>query len=261
MNIAFASGVLVPQKFLGFDYFRGFADHFRNTGVKPFFPDVPVTAPIADRADQLAADLTGPLAQAAFEPNQKIHIIAHSMGGLDCRLLIARNLRGLRDRIASLTTLCTPHRGSLAADLLTGHEPPLLDPKRIIFDLIRNAFAAVHIDLRAFEELTTDFARRFAAEAPPVPGFPYFSVAGVGHDTAPATTPILLLTHNHIDAATHEPNDGLVHLSSAKFGEFLGEWKADHFEAVGFSFDPFRPGAGFNPLPLVDGIIQRLRAL
>ena len=42
-----------------------------------------------------------------------VHIIAHSMGGLDSRILIARNHHGLANpgRIASLTTLSTPHRG------------------------------------------------------------------------------------------------------------------------------------------------------
>jgi triacylglycerol lipase len=137
MNIAFASGVLAPQKFLGVDYFLGFAQHFKNSDVRALFPSVPVTASIAHRADALADELTGSKAKEKFEPDKKIHIIAHSMGGLDARLLISRNLKGLRDRIASLTTLCTPHEGSLAADFLTGHEPPLLDPKRVIFDLIR----------------------------------------------------------------------------------------------------------------------------
>lgn len=260
MNIAFAGGILLPQKFLGVDYFVGFREHFENSDVRAFFPDVRVTASISNRADDLGAALTSPEAKAKFDPNAKIHIIAHSMGGLDARLLISRN-QELRGQIASLTTLCTPHHGSLAADFLTGHEPPLFDPRRIIFDLIKNAFSAAHIDISGFEELTTDFAKRFANDALPVPGFKYFSVAGVGHATPPLTTPLLLLTHDHIENATHEPNDGLVHLSSATFGELLDKWPADHFEAVGFSIDPFRKQPPFHPLPRVDAIVQKLRTL
>src|SRR4051794_38918686 len=52
-------------------------------------------------------------------PAGAIHIIAHSMAGLDSRSLIGRNLHGLSapGRIASLTTLSTPHLGSPVADL------------------------------------------------------------------------------------------------------------------------------------------------
>ena len=44
---------------------------------------------------------------------EKVNIIAHSKGGLDSQSMI-QNL-GLEDRVASLTTLCTPHRGSIIA--------------------------------------------------------------------------------------------------------------------------------------------------
>jgi triacylglycerol lipase len=45
-----------------------------------------------------------------------VNIIAHSKGGLDCRYAIAH--LGIGDRIASLTTVNTPHRGCLFADHL-----------------------------------------------------------------------------------------------------------------------------------------------
>ncbi len=47
---------------------------------------------------------------------EKVNIIAHSKGGLDSRYLIS----GLHmaPYVASLTTICTPHRGSMLADLL-----------------------------------------------------------------------------------------------------------------------------------------------
>lgn len=40
----------------------------------------------------------------------RVHIVAHSMGGLDGRWVIAEG--GLADRIDSLTTIATPHRGT-----------------------------------------------------------------------------------------------------------------------------------------------------
>lgn len=40
----------------------------------------------------------------------KVNIIAHSKGGLDCKYLIKE--LGMEDYVASLTTICTPHKGS-----------------------------------------------------------------------------------------------------------------------------------------------------
>jgi len=47
------------------------------------------------------------------EKTDKINIIAHSKGGLDSKYLITD--LGMEDKVASLTTLCTPHRGSIIA--------------------------------------------------------------------------------------------------------------------------------------------------
>jgi len=47
---------------------------------------------------------------------EKINIIAHSKGGLEARYAISS--LGMADKIASLTTLATPHRGSKTVDLL-----------------------------------------------------------------------------------------------------------------------------------------------
>ena len=47
----------------------------------------------------------------------KVNIIAHSKGGLDSKYMI-ENL-GMEDHVASLTTLCTPHKGSpIATNIL-----------------------------------------------------------------------------------------------------------------------------------------------
>lgn len=47
---------------------------------------------------------------------EKVNIIAHSKGGLDCRYAIAK--LGMAPYVASLTTINTPHRGCLFADHL-----------------------------------------------------------------------------------------------------------------------------------------------
>src|SRR5262249_31487316 len=130
MNLVFASGFLVPQHILGVaDYFNGLAKYIKDGGKHTaIFPDVSPVGTCEMRARQLA-----PQIRAAF-PNGEIHIIAHSMGGLDCRVLIAQNLEGLSTpgRIKSLTTIATPHRGSLIPDLLAGPRPQ--DARRVLYD-------------------------------------------------------------------------------------------------------------------------------
>ena len=44
---------------------------------------------------------------------EKVNIIAHSKGGLDSKYMITK--LNMEDSVASLTTLCTPHRGSIIA--------------------------------------------------------------------------------------------------------------------------------------------------
>lgn len=52
-----------------------------------------------------------------IEGVDKVNIIAHSKGGLDSKYMI-KNL-GMEDHVASLTTLCTPHKGSpIATNIL-----------------------------------------------------------------------------------------------------------------------------------------------
>src|SRR5260370_27987860 len=90
MHLVFASGFLVPQRLLGIDYFRGLKDHIAAAGVhEALFPAVPPAGTSKVRAQALADAI-----QQKY-PVGEIHIIAHSMGGLDRRTLIARHLHGL----------------------------------------------------------------------------------------------------------------------------------------------------------------------
>jgi len=65
---------------------------------------------IESNADQLKASILETLADTGAE---KVNIIAHSKGGLDSKYMISK--LGMADKVASLTTLCTPHKGSPVA--------------------------------------------------------------------------------------------------------------------------------------------------
>ena len=113
MHLVFASGFLQPQKVLGIDYFRGLPAEYPDA----LFPKVAINGRVRDRAPVLAQQIRDRF------PEGDIHIIAHSMGGLDSRFLLSKNLLGLAQRVRSLSTVSTPHRGSPVADLILGLIP------------------------------------------------------------------------------------------------------------------------------------------
>ena len=99
-------------------------------------------------------------------PTGPVHLIGHSMGGLDARFMISR--LGMRDRVLSLTTVGTPHRGSPFADWGVRRFGRLAAP----------FFQLVGLSYQAFLDVTTAACRRFNATVPDAPGVRYFSVAG-----------------------------------------------------------------------------------
>ena len=77
---------------------------------------------------------------------EKVNIIAHSKGGLDSRYLIWKYNFG--DKIASLTTICTPHHGSEIADLIhkqtMNHTKTSLKALELYGKLTRNISPGLH---------------------------------------------------------------------------------------------------------------------
>jgi triacylglycerol lipase len=258
MNLVFASGFLFPQQLFGVDYFKGLKAHIGDRH-ETVFPLVPALGGCAQRAQVLADAI-----QQKY-PTGPIHIIAHSMAGLDSRFLIGNNLNGLATpgRIASLTTLATPHLGSPVADLLVGPEPT--DERRILYKMIKSAFEAAGIDTGALADLTTAGAAQVPNAAQSHPHIRYRSYAATGRSgPRPPTCIALALTHQYVQLAARqkgarEENDGVVALDSARYGEFqMPSWSCDHVDMVGHNLDPVPLGFHFDHFAAIDGIIDRL---
>ena len=109
---------------------------------------------------------------------EKIHLIAHSKGGLEARYL-ASSL-GLGERLASVTLIATPNRGSVTMDRL--YRLP-----RWLYRLcgfFTNTWFRLLGDRRpdfcaVCEQFTTGWTEAFNAANPDVPGLVYRSYAGV----------------------------------------------------------------------------------
>ena len=95
-----------------FNYFRNIRSTLIKDGFKVFHSRVSWAAELDRRAQDLKDEIIR--ITDYFSKWQSVHIIAHSMGGLDSRLMIYKYR--MEDHIASLTTIRTPHLGSSYAD-------------------------------------------------------------------------------------------------------------------------------------------------
>lgn len=192
--------------FEAFQYFKGIAEHLARNGFGYILaPNIDFAAPSAERAETLKTAVEGHLQNTGAE---KVHLIAHSMGGLDSRRMIVD--LGMADKVASLTTIGTPHLGTVLAD-------DVIDNKGGD-ELIRAARALVNFDLEGGRDLRRDTcaelnARLAGDEA-------RNDVVYQTYSSQPAEDLPLLpfgLTYKLIMDEKDGPSDGLVPVASQKW--------------------------------------------
>lgn len=175
-------------------------------------------ADIETNAEHLARRIDQIIAETGAE---KINIIAHSKGGLDCRYALS-NL-GAGGKVASLTTISTPHHGSKTMDLLMKFPEPLIRFVgfctdcwfRLLGDKKPNSY-------KVFRSFTTEYAKKFNADTPNCDGVMYQSYAFV------MKTPfsdIFLWLPNLIIGMIEGENDGLLTPEAVKWGKFHGVYR------------------------------------
>lgn len=197
-------------------YWHGIKDALEANGTSVFATSVPPSSSIAVRAAKLAQDIAARQKEQQDAP-QPVNIIAHSMGGLDARYMISHLQSGSSVRVASLTTIATPHRGSPVADFFidTDSKSPIHLPK--LYGLLSRA----GFGTEAFEQLTTRYlAETFNAATPDVPGVRYFSY---GADIGAHPSLFSVFRQPYLVIRDKEgPNDGLVSVQSSRWGEYQG---------------------------------------
>jgi triacylglycerol lipase len=214
------------------DYFRGVSERLERDGCVVHRCRVARTAGVAARAAELAAFVRA-------LPARRVNLVAHSMGGLDARYALAR--LDLAGKVASLTTIGTPHLGTPLADVGAG----LARRARVL-----GALERLGLDVAAFEDLTTERMAEFNRAVPDARGVLYQSVVGAPPRRR-AVTPILVPTWSWLAAAG--ANDGLVPAASQRWGEVLREIDADHFAQIGWS-------RRFDAAELYAELLRELRA-
>ena len=248
-----------------------------DDGHAVFAPALPAHASAEARAEKLAQSVDAILGGAtdacgnrpAVIPT-KVNLIAHSMGGLDSRVLINR---GYVERVGALVTISTPHRGSAIADMalgLTGFldkdalakmsewigRPLSADVSSIAPDLNAAFFSLSETNALAFERANPYDGRDGRVRIESWAGLS--NVAGIAnvqdwgacegkmslfpnsvtrHRMGVLLKPIAYVVGHRFSL---RPNDGLVQVANAKWGTFRGCVPADHADQVGaFPFPRF----------------------
>ncbi|MGD2086126.1 MAG: hypothetical protein PVH61_08085 [Candidatus Aminicenantes bacterium] len=257
--------IVLAHGFFGFaqmgslTYFKGVEKYLKKRfpGIKILITEVAPNDLIKDRAQQLWDQVE--------KLDEKFHIIAHSMGGLDSRFMISPQGLNKSERAISLTTLSSPHRGSPVAQFIIDRfkmfndddierfiqRVPALNrtAKKIVkkmrkkSEVWRYLLELFSFTKKAMTNLTPAYLEEFNQKYTDAPQVKYFSYAGVTGPGEKDYLPALIYLHwviNYLskDEQAGGRNDGLVSVESSKWGTFKGEVPADHFKMVGHDLSP-----------------------
>jgi triacylglycerol lipase len=216
--------VVLVHGILGFDeirlfgwkrtYFLGIGQHLADMGVVVHQARLPAMASVPDRAARLVEFINGIDAP-------RVNVIAHSMGGIDARYAIAK--LGAGEKIASLVTIGTPHRGTPLADL--GQIGPALTARALIKKL--------GLPSDSLDWLTPDKMSAFNLEHADDERVAYASVVCRAGRRLWSRNPLLVASHAYVKQRAGT-NDGLVPAWSQRWGNLLCEVQADHWAQIGW---------------------------
>ncbi len=166
---------------------------------------------IAQRIDQITKE-TGA---------EKVNIIAHSKGGLDSRYAIS--ILGTGNKVASLTTISTPHHGSKTVDRLIKFPKFLIKTACFFTDcwfrLLGDKNPSTYNAILSF---TTSAASEFNEKVCDYEGIYYQSYAFVMQK--PSSDLFMWFT-NAVVCKIEGENDGLLTPAAVKWGDFKGVFR------------------------------------
>lgn len=186
--------------------------------------------------------------------NKPVHVIAHSMGGLDVRYLLST----LREaNILSLTTIATPHRGTPLADFFnratSEHNFWYWFPRLLGFNFDR---------LLYMPETTISAMEQFNKETLDRSDVHYFSVTSKvdsWRQMSPVIWPLDYFTSYGIPGVDPVASDGVVPESSQAWGEVIARVQLDHLGELNYHW--LHPSQQAAAEDMYKKIIDRLELL
>ncbi len=242
---------------IGVDYWGGIKAELARLGeTEVYVTEVSPYTTSDVRAREAAAQIDAILAKTG---KAKVALIGHSQGGIDARYLTSPAGLGYGDRVASVTTISTPHRGSYVADIvlrIANVAPETFDDatrallkflQRTAYDLQGDAQLRAQLVQLSEKYMREVFNPTFTND----PRVTYESYAGRSNyrtglgvcddgiypnETSkvdPAQSflfPTAVILEQGLPVKV---NDGLVTVDSAKWGTFMQCVPADHMKEVG----------------------------
>ncbi|MBR1751984.1 MAG: triacylglycerol lipase [Ruminococcus sp.] len=194
------------------------------------------------------------------EKVDKVNIIAHSKGGLDSRYAIS--LLGADEKVATLTTINTPHRGCQFAEYLLNKAPSGFKDK--VANTYNSALKKLGDHdpdfIKAVTDLTYSACNDLNELCPDSPKVSYRSVGSKSVNAKGGRFPLNLSFHlvKYFDGE----NDGLVSVDSMKWGEsftFLtpkGKRGITHGDVIDLNRENID---GFDVREFYVGLVSRLK--
>ena len=185
---------------------------FRSRGIQVFWGNTDAWGSYESNALILKKTIGSILSQTG---TRKVNIIAHSKGGIDTRYLIWKHDFG--DKIASLTSICTPHHGSEVADFMYTKEILRRQLTRKALTLFGKIYGDAHPNLyKLIYQLTTAKMKEFNRKITVDNRVFYQSLYTTMHNAA--DDKMFSRTYAYIQGISGD-NDGLVSERSARWGD------------------------------------------
>jgi len=199
-------------------YWGRIPELLRKNGAIVYFGNQDSNGSVESNALQIEKRLKEVLAETGAE---KVNIIAHSKGGLEARYLIST--MGYADRIASLTTLSTPHNGSVTVDKLLKFPAPIVKGGcklvdlwfRVLGDKTPDTYGAINI-------FRTSSAEQFNSDNPDSDAVYYQSY---GFVMSKASSDVTMCLPWAVVNGIEGENDGLLTPRAVKWTNFKGVYR------------------------------------
>jgi triacylglycerol lipase len=209
--VVLAHGIALRDRGTTFVPWGRISHVLRENGVEIYFGNTDAWGSIESNAEMLKETVDKILKETGKE---KVNIIAHSKGGLDSRYMIWKYDYG--NKVASLTTISTPHHGAVLADMILNLKSihtkaakrSLEDLSKLYNDLYPDIYTAGYdlttANMKEFNKIVTMDDRVY-----------YQSIYSIMNKAADDL--FFAASYNYIKKEIGE-NDGLVSEYSARWG-------------------------------------------
>lgn len=196
------------------NYWGRIPEALQNNGARIFYGNHQSAAAVVQSGQEISDRILQIISETGCE---KVNIIAHSKGGLDCRSALTNP--EIAKHVATLTTVSTPHRGCEFADYLLDKIPK--DEQDVVAGAYNAALRRLGDPnpdfMSAVKNLTASFCKEFNEHAADANGVYCQSIGTKLNKASGGRFPLNFTYHlaHYFDGA----NDGLVGEASFQWGE------------------------------------------